>query len=65
VVGHSLGALLTPEIARRAGGLAGLVLLAPPGRPLPTTVVQQMRFLGADPRKVSEVERQARRGGLF
>jgi fermentation-respiration switch protein FrsA (DUF1100 family) len=61
VVGHSLGALLTPEIARRAGGVAGLVLLAPPGRPLPTTVVQQMRFLGADPRKVSAVERQARR----
>jgi uncharacterized protein len=31
VVGHSLGALFTPEIAQRGGGVAGLVLLAAPG----------------------------------
>ena len=33
VVGHSLGALLAPEIAERAPPVAGVALLAPPGRP--------------------------------
>lgn len=42
VVGHSLGALLTPEIAQRGGGVAGLVLLAPPGRPLEQIVLEQL-----------------------
>jgi pimeloyl-ACP methyl ester carboxylesterase len=51
VIGHSLGGLLTPEIAVRAGGVAGIALLAPPGRPPWEIVRDQMRFLGA-PREV-------------
>ncbi len=31
VLGHSLGGLLPPEIAQRAGDIAGLILLAAPG----------------------------------
>lgn len=52
VVGHSLGALLTPEIAHRAGGVAGLVLLAAPGRPLPEIMLEQLLNRGA---KASDV----------
>lgn len=51
VIGHSLGGLLAPEIAVRAGGVAGIALLSPPGR-LPWEIVrEQMRYLGA-PRDV-------------
>lgn len=42
VVGHSLGGLLAPEIAERARGVAGLVLLAAPGRPLQDVMLEQM-----------------------
>jgi uncharacterized protein len=47
VIGHSLGGLLTPEIAVRAGGVAGIVLLSPPGRRPWEIVRDQMRYLGA------------------
>jgi len=58
IVGHSLGAVVAPEIAERAGGVAGLVLIAPPGRPLPLLVASQLRALGSP--DADEVERQAR-----
>jgi pimeloyl-ACP methyl ester carboxylesterase len=51
VIGHSLGGLLAPEIAVRAGGVAGVALLSPPGRPPWEIVREQMRYLGA-PREV-------------
>jgi uncharacterized protein len=51
VIGHSLGGLLAPEIAVRAGGVAGIALLSPPGRPPWEIVREQMRYLGA-PRDV-------------
>lgn len=51
VIGHSLGGLLAPEIALRAGGVAGIALLSPPGRAPWEIVREQMRYLGA-PRDV-------------
>jgi uncharacterized protein len=51
VIGHSLGGLLAPEIAVRAGGVAGIALLSPPGRAPWEIVREQMRYLGA-PREV-------------
>jgi dienelactone hydrolase len=60
VVGHSLGAVLAPEIAKKAWPVAGIVLLAPSGRKLPQIIVQQARFLGqASPAQLAELERQA------
>lgn len=47
VIGHSLGGLLAPEIALRAGGVAGIALLSPPGRAPWEIVREQMRYLGA------------------
>ena len=46
VVGHSLGAMLAPDVASKARPVAGIVMLAPGGRKLPAVVVQQMRYLG-------------------
>ncbi len=45
VLGHSLGAMMAPRIAQRAPGVAGLILLAAPARPLHTLVLDQHRYL--------------------
>jgi dienelactone hydrolase len=45
VVGHSLGGMLAPEIAARDGGAAGVVLLAPGGRPLAVAAREQAEYL--------------------
>jgi dienelactone hydrolase len=58
VIGHSLGAGLAPEIASRAHA-DGVVMLAPPGIPLPLTLVRQYRYLGVSPAQVAETERSA------
>jgi dienelactone hydrolase len=60
VVGHSLGALLTPEIAVRSHA-AGAVLLAPPGRPPWVIIAAQMKTMGASPADVVEVEKKGAR----
>ena len=60
VIGHSLGAMLAPEIAKKAGQVAGIVMLAPSGRNLPKLIVEQARFLGqASPAQLAEIERDA------
>ena len=60
VVGHSLGAMMAPEVAKKARAVAGIVMLAPVGRKLPAVIVQQMRYLGqASPEELAELERQA------
>jgi dienelactone hydrolase len=58
VLGHSLGGLLAPEIAQRAGDIAGLILLAAPGRPLPESLLQQLRARGEKPAELLPLERQ-------
>lgn len=57
VIGHSLGGLLAPEIAVRAGGVAGVALLAPPGRPPWEIIRDQMRYLRAPRETLAAVER--------
>jgi pimeloyl-ACP methyl ester carboxylesterase len=60
VVGHSLGAMMAPEVAKKAWPVAGIVMLAPSGRKLPAVIVQQMRYLGqASPKELAGLERQA------
>ncbi|WP_237078153.1 alpha/beta hydrolase family protein [Myxococcus xanthus] len=59
VVGHSLGALLAPEIALRSAPVAGAVLLAPPGRPMWELIPAQLRYLGAPAERIAEVEKAA------
>jgi len=53
VIGHSMGALLAPEIGIRSAPVAGIALLAPPGRPPWDIVLSQMRYLGASPKEIA------------
>ncbi len=60
IAGHSLGATIAPEVALRAAPVQGLILLAPTGRKLGQTVVQQMRFLEeGSHQQLDELERKA------
>jgi pimeloyl-ACP methyl ester carboxylesterase len=58
VIGHSLGALLAPEIALREGSVAGTALLAPPGRKPWDIVLAQMRYLDTPAADLAETERK-------
>jgi dienelactone hydrolase len=53
LAGHSLGAMLAPEIAKRDGRLAGLVLLAAPARPLEVVMRDQLEYIAALPQSDS------------
>jgi dipeptidyl aminopeptidase/acylaminoacyl peptidase len=61
VIGHSLGGYLAPEIAEK-GDFAGLVALAPPSRPMPEIIMDQISYLvelqkeGVDPESYMFVE---------
>lgn len=59
VLGHSLGAMMTPRIADRADGTAGAILFAAPSRPLLDIVVEQIARMAALDGTVSETEQQA------
>jgi len=61
VLGHSLGAQLAPEIAVRAKGVAGVILLAPPGRKPWDSLLAQMRYLEVPDDKLAEVEKAVER----
>jgi alpha-beta hydrolase superfamily lysophospholipase len=56
IVGHSLGGLLAPEIAERARGVAGLVLLSAPGRPLGEVMIEQLRSHGVTAADLAPLE---------
>jgi dienelactone hydrolase len=56
ILGHSLGALLAPEIAVRAGGTQGMILMAPPGRTPLVVTVDQLRRSGVAPAVLAAVE---------
>lgn len=45
VLGHSLGAMLAPEIARRVSGVAGVIMVAPPAQKLLELMIYQSDYL--------------------
>ncbi len=49
LLGHSLGGLLAPEIARRDGRVAGVVLLAAPARPITRLLREQILYVSELP----------------
>ncbi len=59
VIGHSLGAMATPGIARDLPELAGIVLLAGNSRPLEDLILDQVRFLSGLDGTISAEEKQA------
>jgi dienelactone hydrolase len=58
IVGHSLGGGLAPRVAARLDGVAGVVLLAPPGRPLQEAIVAQTRYLAELDGEVTTAEQK-------
>lgn len=61
VVGHSLGGMLAPEIAMRArtagDRVAGVVMIAPPGRAPWEIIRGQLQYLHASPAARREIEK--------
>lgn len=57
LVGHSLGAMLAPRIAREAPDLAGIVLLAAPARGLLDVIPFQLEYLARLDGKIDTAER--------
>jgi len=56
VLGHSLGAMLAPRIAKRDETVAGLVILAGPTRPLGDLMVEQYEYIFSLDGKLSTTE---------
>ena len=61
VIGHSMGALLAPEISVKSAPVAGVVLLAPPGRAPWDMVLSQAQFLGTSRKDMEELEAKVAR----
>jgi alpha-beta hydrolase superfamily lysophospholipase len=61
VIGHSMGALLAPEIALRSAPVAGIVLLAPPGRAPWDMVLAQAQYLGTPKKDMADLEAKVSR----
>jgi hypothetical protein len=64
VLGHSLGAQLAPEIARRDGRLAGAIMLAASARPIDAVMIAQLEYLAGLPLNATP-EAQARLGSAL
>jgi pimeloyl-ACP methyl ester carboxylesterase len=47
LLGHSLGAMLAPDIGLRDGRLAGVMVLAAPARPFLPVLKEQLQYLGS------------------
>jgi hypothetical protein len=47
LLGHSLGGILGPEIARRDGRVQGLILMAAPARPFDKVLIDQLEYVGS------------------
>ena len=57
VIGHSQGAMMAPRIAQRSPQLAGIVLMAAPGRALEDIVLDQQTYLAMGDGKIDNKER--------
>ncbi|MDK2897092.1 MAG: uncharacterized protein PWP04_1212 [Candidatus Atribacteria bacterium] len=58
VLGHSLGGQLVPEIARRDGRVAGVIILAGPTRPLSELIVEQTEYIFSLDGQIDEKEKE-------
>ncbi len=47
IIGHSMGALVAPEIARRSGSVDAIIMMAANARPLEDLVLEQYKYLYA------------------
>ncbi|MDD4053012.1 MAG: DUF3887 domain-containing protein [candidate division Zixibacteria bacterium] len=47
ILGHSLGGIVAPVVAKRDGGLAGIIMMSASARPVYDIVVSQYEYLGS------------------
>jgi dienelactone hydrolase len=59
VIGHSLGALVAPQIGARDSGIAGLILLAGNARPLEDLVLEQITYIRSLKGELTDEDREA------
>jgi uncharacterized protein len=64
LLGHSLGAMLAPEIASRSKVVRGAILLAAPARDLVTVALDQLEFLRTKDAASTEEDKLALERGL-
>jgi dienelactone hydrolase len=57
VVGHSLGAMAAPRIARQDGKLAGIVVMAAPTRPITDVMLEQVAYVPTVKEKLSDADK--------
>jgi len=57
ILGHSLGGMLAPRIATYAKGLAGLIIMAGPTRPLEDLILEQTEYLSNIDGNIDENEK--------
>jgi uncharacterized protein len=58
VIGHSLGAMVAPQIAARDQGIAGIVLLAGNARPLEDVVLDQITYIKSLSGELTDKDRE-------
>jgi alpha-beta hydrolase superfamily lysophospholipase len=58
LLGHSLGAMIAPEIAVRDGGVAGVIMMAPAARPLAEVILEQLDYVITLPENESPAARE-------
>jgi hypothetical protein len=61
VLGHSLGGTLAPRIASGNAGIAGVIIMAGATRSIEDALLDQMRYLKADPQTIAAAEASAQR----
>ncbi len=69
VLGHSLGGMLLPKIAREDSTIAGLIFMAAPARPLEDVYLSQLQYIfkldgklsKEEKEKIAEVKKQIKR----
>lgn len=58
LLGHSLGAMLAPEIATLSGKLAGIILAAGPARHLEDLIVEQIEYINSLKKSPTEEDKR-------
>lgn len=57
ILGHSLGGMLLPRIAKASGKIAGLIIMAGPTRPLEDLIWEQVNYIYSLDGEISEEEK--------
>jgi dienelactone hydrolase len=57
ILGHSMGGMLVPRIAKAESGAAGFILMAAPARPLEDVILEQVQYIASADGVVTDAEK--------